>query len=176
MSVLPVLVHIMIRDDDDHWHRVPAPTRDWQTRTGVGLPGPDITRRMEHTPASLRKPRGLLDSCIARPLPARRRPDTRAAQAFPRGAFRVACHAPSGFAAGALRLPHDPGASVPRLSSLSLSLSLILRVASHPRVWSGESLNTRAASAEPVLAIPPPIPTPAHGAHCPPIAALWSAP
>ena len=34
-----------------------------------------------------------------------------------------ACYAPSGFAAGASRHPHDPDSPVPRLSSLSLSHS-----------------------------------------------------
>ena len=46
----------------------------------------------------------------------------------------IAGRTPSGFAAGAARHPHDSGALVPRLSSLSLTASL-------HRVWSGECLS-----------------------------------
>ena len=63
----------------------------------------------------LREPCSLLNSCGARPHPAAGRMPCRAA----RSSF--ACHSPSGFAAGASRHPHDPGAPVPRLSSLALS-------------------------------------------------------
>ena len=75
------------------------------------------------------------------------------------------CHAPSGSAAGASRHPlgQTPGVLL-RLSPSQL-LTLGLEWGMH-----------FAASAAPVLANPPPTPTPAHGTHCPPMAATRPAP
>ena len=67
----------------------------------------------------------------------------------------LACHTPSGFAAGASRHPH---ASCP---ACRLSPSQLLTLG----YGAGNALT---ASAAPVLAIPSPSPTQEYGTHCPP--------
>ena len=105
---------------------------------------------------------GLLDSCAsgARPHPAAGRMPPRAAR------FRV----PRSQRLRRRRLapPTRPGRPCAPLA-VSLSYSQLLTLGCGAGI-------ARAASAAPVLAIPPPIPTQAYGTHCPPMAALQPAP
>ena len=107
--------------------------------------------RLVSCPRTLRTP-----PTVAPPRP-RRRPEVFS----PYGP--LSRHAPSGSATGASRLPHDPGMSVSRLSSLSFSQLLTLGYGAG---------NARAASAAPVLTIQPLTPTQAYGTHCPPMVAM----
>ena len=117
-SVLPILVHI------PHTPGL-VPTGLCVSNSAFRVP---LLPDRAHVTLFCAKPRGLLDPCGARPHPAAGHPD-----AFPRGPLtRAALPAAS---PQALRAPHDPGASVPRLSSL------LFLTASHPRVWIRECIS-----------------------------------
>ena len=137
MSVLPVLVHIP---------HVPC-----LVPTGFCVSIQRSWSRYYHTD----EPRGLLDSCGARPHPGTGRIHSRAAR-FHEPRFQRLRH--RRFAP-----PTRPGCPACHLSLQLLTLGC-------------GAGNARAASAAQVLAIPPPTPTQAYRTHCPPMAAIRPAP